>query len=411
LRWDNVVKLLVILAAAAFVGVLAFKPVFGSLPWLPLTKDIKLGLDLQGGVHVVLQAQDTPEARVTQDSMNKAMAILRNRIDQFGVTEPIIQQQGDRRIIVEIAGGKDPDEMVQTLIKAAFLEFKTEDGKTVITGKDLVDAKEALDPGGGQAEVNLTFSKEGAAKFAEITRANVGRPIGIYLDGQLLQNPVVQEPILNGQARITGYATLDEAHQIAVLLRSGALPVKLEVIEKRTVGPTLGADSLHRSINAGILGFAVIALFMIAYYRVPGLIANVALWIYALIMLALFAAFNVTLTLPGIAGFLLSLAVAIDANIIIFERLKEELRAGRTLRSAIDVGFKRAFVAIFDANLTTVIAAVVLYYFSTGPIKGFAVTLTIGIAVSMFTAITMTRSLLHLTAGTGLIKNNKLYGA
>ncbi|MFZ5898646.1 MAG: protein translocase subunit SecD [Bacillota bacterium] len=411
MRWDNVVKLLVILAAAAFAGVLAFKPVFSNLPWLPLSKDVKLGLDLRGGVHVVLQAQDTPEAKVTQDSMNKAIAILRNRIDQFGVTEPIIQQQGDRRIIVEIAGGKDPDEMVRTLIKAAFLEFKTEDGKTVLTGKHLVDAQDALNPQSGEAEVNLTFDKEGTKIFADVTSANVGRPIGIYLDGQLLQNPVVREPIREGKAQITGYANLDEAHRIAVLLRSGALPVKLEVIEKRTVGPTLGADSLHRSINAGILGFAVIALFMIAYYRVPGLIANLALWIYALIMLAVFVAFKVTLTLPGIAGFLLSLAVAIDANIIIFERLKEELRAGRTLRSAIDVGFKRAFVAIFDANLTTVIAAVVLYYFGTGPIKGFAVTLTIGIAVSMFTAITMTRSLLHLTAGTGLIKNTKLYGA
>ncbi|MDI6709742.1 MAG: protein translocase subunit SecD [Thermoanaerobacterales bacterium] len=408
MRGRNIAKIVALVAMVAFVGLLAVQQLFPSVPWLPWTKAIKLGLDLRGGVHVVLEAKEAPGVKITDKAVKDTIAILEERVNQFGVTEPVIQQQGSRRIIVEVAGVKDPDAVVNTLIKAAFLEFKTEDGKTVLTGKHLKDAQDALNPQSGKAEVNLTFDKEGARIFADVTAANVGRPIGIFLDEQLIQNPVVKTPIPDGKAQITGYASLDEAHRVAVLLRSGALPVKLEVMEKRTVGPTLGADSLDRSITAGLVGFGAILLFMIAYYRLPGLVANFALVAYALIVLLIYVAFKVTMTLPGIAGFLLSLGMAIDANIIIFERLKEELRAKRTLRSAIDIGFKRAFVAIFDANVTTVIAAIVLYYFGTGPIKGFAVTLTIGILVSMFTAITFTRFLLHAVAAAGA-KNPKLY--
>jgi len=409
-RWDKVLKLLTVVAVVGLVTWFALKPPV-KVAWLPVTKFVRLGLDLRGGVHVVLQAVDTPEAKVTPEAMKRVISILEERINRFGVTEPVIQQQGSRRVIVEIAGVKDPDEVVRTLIKTAYLEFKTEGGEVIVTGRDLKEAREALDPQANKPEVDLTFNPVGAKKFADATTANVNRRIGIYLDGQMIQNPVVQEPITNGRARITGYATLEEAHRIAVLLQSGALPVKLEVLEKRTVGPTLGADSLHKSLYAGAVGLLAILLFMVLYYRVPGLIADFSLTVYALLVLFIFTALKVTMTLPGIAGYILSLAMAVDANIIIFERLKEELRAGKTLRAAIDDGFKRAFVAIFDANLTTVIAALVLYYFGTGPIKGFAVTLTIGIAVSMFTAITMTRWLLHLVAGTGLVKNPKLYGA
>lgn len=412
MKWGNVSKIAGIVIVVAVLGMMAVKSPFPDIPWLPLVKNIKQGLDLKGGVHVVLEAVDTPETKVTQDAVKRAKAILENRINQFGVTEPVIQQQGERRIVVEVAGVKDPDEVVRTLIKPAFLEFKAEDGRTVVTGKDLKDAQEAMDPTTGEAEVNLTFNPEGAKKFADFTSANIGRRLGIYLDGRLLQNPVIRDAITNGKGRITGYATLEEAHNIAVLLRSGALPVKLEIMEKRTVGPTLGADSLARSVRAGLVGFVAILVFMIGYYRLPGLVANFALVVYALLVLMIFAALKVTMTLPGIFGFLLSLGMAIDANIIIFERLKEELRAGRTLRSAIDVGFKRAFVTILDANVTTLIAAAVLYFLGTGMIRGFAVTLSIGIIVSMFTAISFTRYLLHLVAGVRPVKNLKLlYGA
>ncbi|MEW6573905.1 MAG: protein translocase subunit SecD [Bacillota bacterium] len=411
MRWENTLKLSLIIAVVAAVAVFAVKPPV-KVDWLPLTKYVRLGLDLKGGVHVVLQAVDTPEAKVTPEAMKRVLGILEERINRFGVTEPVIQQQGSRRVIVEIAGVKDPEEVVRTLIKPAYLEFKTEGGDVILTGRDLKEARESIDPQSNQPEVNLEFNAVGAKKFAEATTENVGRKIGIYLDGELLQEPTVQEPILNGRARITGgYQTLEDAHEIAVLLQSGALPVKLDILEKRTVGPTLGADSLDKSLKAGAIGVLAILLFMIAYYRVPGLVANFSLVVYALLVLFIFTAFKVTMTLPGIAGYILSLAVAVDANIIIFERLKEELRAGKTLRAGIDDGFKRAFVAIFDANLTTVLAGLVLYYFGTGPIRGFAVTLMIGVAVSMFTAITMTRWLLHLVAGSGLVKSPKFYGA
>lgn len=410
MKLGKLLKLVAVVLVVAAVAVLAVKPVFPEVNWLPFTKTIKLGLDLQGGVHAVLEAQDTPEAPINAEEMQKAMAIIRNRVDALGVAEPIIQQQGDKRIIVELAGEKNPDEAVRTLIKTAYLEFMTEDGTIVLTGRNLKNAVEAKDPQSGRVTVNLEFDPEGAKTFADVTAANVGKHIAILLDDTILQMPRVTEPIPNGRAQITGYESLEEAHRIAVLLNSGALPVKLEVMEKRTVGPTLGADSLEKSIKAGIAGLIAILVFMIVYYRVPGLVASLSLVIYGLLMLMIFSALHVTMTLPGIAGFLLSLGIAVDANIIIYERLKEELWSGKGLRSAIDAGFKRAFVAILDANVTTLIAAAVLYYFGTGPIKGFAVTLSIGIMCSMFTAITMTRWLLHLVAGGNLARNSKLYG-
>ncbi|HBX23812.1 MAG TPA: protein translocase subunit SecD [Desulfotomaculum sp.] len=413
MRWSKVLTLAVILVTVIAVGLTAAAPlsIFKDIKWLPWGKEIVLGLDLQGGVHVVLEAKDTPEAKVTDDSLKRAVAILENRINETGVAEPIIQRQGERRIIVELAGIEDPEKAVRDMIQPAYLEFKNAAGETIITGSDLKDAIESRDPTSGMVEVGLEFTAEGTRKFAQATTQNVGQPIGIYLDGEMLQNPVVQEPITNGKARISPYESLEAAHTVAILLRSGALPVQLDVMEKRTVGPQLGQDSLNRSINAGIVGLIAILAFMLVYYRVPGLIASIALAIYALIVLGIFIGIHATMTLPGIAGFLLSLGIAVDANVIIFERIKEELRSGKSIRSAIDAGFKRGFVAVFDANVTTLIAAVVLYYFGSGPIRGFAVTLSIGILASMFTALTMTRWMLHLVAATNLTKNPKYYGA
>lgn len=411
MKWDKILKLLGIILAVAVVALMAVKPLIPGVDWLPFTNQIKQGLDLKGGVHVVLEAQDTPDAPVTLDRVKQAMAIIENRVNAFGVAEPVVQMEGSRRIIVELAGISDPEEAVRNLIKTAYLEFKTEDGTTVLTGRQLKNAMEGTNPQTGEAEVNLEFEPDGAKIFAEVTARNVGKRLAIVLDGNVIQSPGIREPIPNGRAQISPYESLPEAHNIAILLRSGSLPVKLEVMEERTVGPTLGADSLDKSVKAGIAGIIAILAFMIIYYRVPGLVANLALTIYTLLVLIIYAALNVTMTLPGIAGFLLSLGMAVDANIIIFERLKEEIKSGKTLRSAIDAGFKRAFVAILDSNVTTLIAAAVLYYFGTGPIKGFAITLSIGILCSMFTAITMTRWLLHLVAASNLARNNKLYGA
>lgn len=415
MKWNKILQMMGIVGVVAFLSVLAFAPVFERneklAKHLPIIKGVILGLDLQGGVHVVLEAQDTPEAKVTQSKMKDLIAVIQRRVDQFGVTEPTIQLQGERRLIVELAGIENPREAVREIVKTAYLEFKTEDGKTVLTGADLKDAIESKDPVSGKIKVDLTFNPAGARKFAEITAANVGRRIGIYLDGELVQNPVVQEPIPNGKAEITGYESLEEAHKVAILLRSGALPLKVTVEEERTIGPALGADYLRKSLHAGVVGVAAIIIFMLMYYRLPGLVANFALLIYTLIVLVIFVGLHVTMTLPGIAAFLLSLGIAVDANVIIFERVREELRTGKGLRSAIDAGFKRGFTAVFDANATTLLTALVLYFLGTGPIRGFAVTLSIGIVASMFTAITMTRWFLHLVAASGLAKNPKLYGA
>ena len=414
MRWSKVGALVLVAALVTLAVFLSVAPGLAenqyTKNYLPLTKWLNLGLDLQGGVHVVIEAKDTEEAKVTPEAMKQLKAVLENRVDQFGVAEPVIQQQGERRMIVELAGIKDPEDAVNTMVKTAFLEFKDPQGKVVVTGKDLEDAQEAKNPNGSNV-VNLSFKPEGTQKFAQATTANVGKPISIVLDGKVLQTPKVTEPITGGKAEITGYATLPEAHSIAILLRSGALPVKVEVMEKRTVGPALGADSLAKSKHAGVVGVTAILVFMLMYYRLPGLVASFALIIYTLIVLWVYAGFHVTMTLPGIAGFLLSLGIAVDANVIIFERIKEEMRSGKSLRAAIDAGFKRGFVAVFDANTTTVLAAAVLLFLGTGPIKGFAVTLIIGIAASMFTAITVTRWLLHLVAAANFVKSPKYFGA
>ena len=418
MRWDKILILSFIMLLVAAAAVLAVVPVTQDAdrwPWaaenLPWVKDINLGLDLQGGVHVVLMAVDTPESPVTEDSMTRLIAVLEKRIDGFGVAEPVIQKQGRDRVIVELAGITDPEKAVDDMIQTAYLEFKAEDGTIILTGADLKDAQETREPMTGAVDVNLTFTPAGTKKFADFTMTNVGRQLGIYLDGEMLQNPRINEPITQGRARITGYNSLEEAHTIAVLLRSGALPVKVDVLYKNTVGPTLGLESLTKSVKAGIVGLVAILVFMAVYYRVPGLVANVALVIYAMIVLGIFIGLNGTMTLPGIAGFLLSLGIAVDTNVIIFERIKEELRSGKSLRSAVDTGFKRGIVAVIDANVTTLIAAGVLYFLGHGRIQGFAVTLSIGILASLFTAITLTRWMLHLVAASNLVRNPRYFGA
>lgn len=400
MRWDKVLTIVVILAVIVAGGYYLAKPI---------EKNINLGLDLQGGLHVVLQAIETPRRPVTDDAMNGALGILQERINALGLKEPIVQREGNDRIIVELAGVKDAQEAIDLLGSMAILEFKTEDKKVVIDGSMLKNAQAQINSQTNQPEVSLDFNTEGARIFAEVTGANIGKKIGIYLDDKLLTDPVVQSRISGGKAVITGSQSLEEAQRVALLLRSGALPVELDFAEKRIVGPTLGADSLAKSKAAGAYGILAIFAFMILYYRVPGFVADFSIIVYSLLVLGILAALNATLTVPGIAGFLLSIGMAVDANVIIYERLKEELRSGKTLRAAIDAGFDRAFTTIVDANVTTLIAAAVLYYFGTSSIRGFAITLSIGILASMFTAITLTRYLLRLSAETN-IKNTWLYG-
>lgn len=375
----------------------------------PLALSIKQGLDLQGGTHVVLQAVDTPEAKVDEDAVQRVMKIIERRINELGLTEPIVQRQGERRIIVELPGVKDPEMAIELIGKTALLEFKDESGKTVMTGKDLKDAKAQIDQ--GRNLVAIEFTDEGGKKFGDLTAKNVGKTIAIMLDNQVLTNPVVQEAIPSGKAVITGNRSIDEAQRIAILLRSGSLPVKVDIMETRSVGPTLGQDAKDKSVVAFSVGIGAVVLFMLLFYRLSGFIANTALLVYVLLVLVSMKMLNATLTLPGIAGIILSIGMAVDANVLIFERFKEEYRSGKTLRAAMESGFDRAFTTILDSNLTTLIAAFVLFFLGTGTVKGFAVTLGLGIVISMFTAITVNKFLLKMIMRSGVFKNGKIFGA
>jgi len=375
----------------------------------PIAKSINLGLDLRGGLRVVLEAQETEGKAITEDTITKALGILRTRVDSLGVKETTLYPQGNNRVVIEIAGEDDPEAAVDILKNVAQLEFQDEQGNVLVTGENLQNAEARMDRSGtGNAEVILEFDKKGAQLFAEATRANVGKPLLIVIDNQVISAPNVNEPITDGNAVIQGKFTAEEAQNLAVQLRSGALPVSFNVLEKRSVGPTLGADSLDKSLKAGIIGLIAVLIFMLGYYRLLGLIADLSLVIYMMLVLGTMSLLGAVLTLPGIAGLALSVGMAVDANVVTYERIKEELRFGKTLGAAIEAGFKRAFWAIFDSNLTTLIAAGVLMYFGTGPIKGFAVTLSIGIIASVLLVLTFTRYMLILFSN--ITKEPKFYG-
>lgn len=404
MRWGKVFTLFVIVVliiGAAFFTAEPFK------------NNVKLGLDLKGGVQVRLEAKGD----VTDREISQVIAIMRNRVDSLGVVEPILQKEGSNRILMELPGLESQEEAVEIIGKTAQLEFRLNDGTVVLTGKDLVDAQEVLYE--NIPFVTLTFGPEGTKKFAEATQelaekyeyGDPNRAIGMYLDDELLQNPQVREAIQDGKAMIEGYKDLQDARNMALLLKSGALPVPVEVIEMRTVGPTLGADSIQKSLKAGALGIAAIFVFMLIIYRLPGVIACLSLILYAILLLAVTVLINATLTLPGIAGVLLSIGMCVDSNVIIYERLKEELRSGKSLRSAINSGFTRGFATILDSNITTLIAAAVLYFLGSGTIRGFAVTLSIGIVLSLFTSVSFTRFMLRLLADSRIASNPKFYGA
>jgi len=409
------------------------------------------GLDLKGGLQVLLEADVPASAPVKSEDMDAALEVIRNRIDALGVAEPLVQRSGDRRIVVELPGVSDPDLAIATVREQAFLEFVdagytdipegtrvrttiatgsemtsttpvtssaeltgtetlSESQRiytTVINGKDLSTVRVTTGQL-NQPEVAFGLKDSGKDIFAKFTTANNENVLGgrkyylcIVLDKVVVSCPSIQNAIPDGQGVITlgGKATLDEASKLALQLRSGSLPIALRVAESRAIGPTLGQDSIRRSITAGIIGILVVLVFMLVYYRLPGVLADLALVTFALVSLALYKLIPVTLTLPGIAGFLLSTGMAVDANVLIFERMKEELRAGRSLTAAVEAGFDRAWSAIRDSNLSTLITCVILFWFGSNfgasMVKGFAITLFLGVLVSMFTAITVTHTLLR----------------
>lgn len=391
--------------------------------WVICTKPTKLGLDLAGGSRLVLEAQTTKAIpQITDDVMNTLQFSIENRVNKLGVSETIVQRVGEKRLLVEIPGETDLQKAKMYIGETAQLEFKKPgvgpNGERIwldtdLTGRDLTKSTLTTDQM-GQWVVSLEFNSEGSRKFAELTKALVGQEMAIFFNGELQSSPRVNEAIFGGHAQITGGGesgfSQEDAQEMVNLLNAGALPVPAKIVEENTVGATLGADSIDKSKMAGAIGLGFVMIFMIVIYRAPGLIADIALVLYSLMLFALFKAIPVTLTLAGIAGFILSIGMAVDANILIFERMKEELKAGRNLFTAINSGFDRAFTSIFDSNMTTIITCVILYMLGTSIVRGFALTLAIGVIVSMFSAITITKNFMHLIFGTGELKHPALFG-
>jgi len=392
---------------------------------------------------VILEITDAEAENTKRLAVDQALETIRNRIDQFGVAEPDIRRQGDNRILIQLPGISDPERAKDLIGRTALLEFKLVDDthdvneaikgnmpagsevlykveenaqtgnvtkvpfllkkRTLLTGANLTNARVDFDQF-NVPFVSISFDKRGARDFERITAENVNKRLAIVLDNTVASAPVIQEKIAGGQARITGNFTLDEAKDLAIVLRAGALPAPVSILEERTVGPSLGADSIRKGLFSTLIGGILVVLFMIVYYKGSGIIADVALILNIPLIAGGLAAAGATLTLPGIAGIILTIGMAVDANVIIFERIREELVLGRTVRAAVDAGFNRATLTILDANVTTLIAAVVLFQFGTGPVKGFAVTLSLGVIASMFTALVLSRLIFDYILGSRKIK-------
>ena len=366
----------------------------------------RLGLDLLGGAHLMYQADFAGLADVNKaDAMQGIRDVVERRVNFFGVAEPVVQVSGTDRLIVEIAGVTDVNQAIQLIGETPYLEFKEQGTKanewvsTGLTGKDVKKATLTFNSQTRQPQVSLELTADGAKLFAVITKRNLGKPVAIYLDGAPISIPTVQSEITDGNAVISGAFTPTEAKTLATRLNSGALPVPIKLIAQQTVGSSLGAQSLRDSLKAGVWGLILVALFMIVFYRLPGVTAVLALGVYTLIVLAVYKFLPVTLSLAGIAGFVLSLGMAVDANILIFARMKEELAAQRTLSQSMHEGFSRAWLSIRDSHVTTLIAAVILYLFTTSIVRGFALTLGIGVVTSLVTATVVTRSILYTMTG------------
>jgi preprotein translocase subunit SecD len=495
MRERTYIFLIVILLLAIFAGWLDFASPHIKLG--PIDREIKVheGLDLQGGLRVLLEADVPATTVVSAESMQVAKSIIEKRVNALGVVEPVIQTQGERRLVVELPGIANPDEAIKTFGGTGLLEFvnaastplnegdtvqttgpspdnscgvlasagtvtpaptststptltptvaptseisptatitatvpvtetppitSTTVYTTVMTGDCLANASVAFEQNTNAPDIAFTLQGKGPKIFSDFTSAHIGDYLAIVLDKKVISSPRIQTAITTGEGRITGRFTVQEANNLAIQLKYGALPIPLKIVETTTIGPTLGEDSVRRSIIAGVIGLAVISLFMILYYRLPGILAVIALFIYGLLVFAIYKGgipllFDfVTLTLPGVAGFILSLGVAVDANILIFERMKEELRAGRPLGLAIEAGFNRAFPSIRDSNASTLITSAILFWFGTtfgaSLVAGFALTLGIGVLLSLFTAVLVTRTFLRLALDLNITQNLWWYG-
>lgn len=398
--WFGLILILAIIAAASYISLPQTQSFLGN------KVEVRQGLDLKGGVRLAyeLDFSKTPQED-RQDAIRSTIQVIENRVNITGAVEPVIQpgKLGEAEVvIVELPGIKDVDEAVKLIGQTAKLEFREQGASegdwlpTGLGGKQLRKSSATFDQTTNEPQVSLTFNGEGAKLFAEITARNIGRPLAIFLDDDLISAPTVQSKITGGEAVITGQFTITETKRLANLLNAGALDVPLKLSEQRTVGATLGAESVQKSLIAGIIGLALVALFMLFNYRLAGLIAVIALAGYVVVTFAIFKIIPLTLTLAGIAGFILSIGMAVDANILIFERLREELKDGKPLSHGLDEAFRRAWPSVKDSNISTLITCAILFFTTTGSVKGFALTLAIGVIISLFSSITTSRALLRL---------------
>ena len=402
----SLVAIIVVVAVCAYLGLCGFGK--GTMinylkPW---GDAISLGLDLRGGVYTVYQAENNGDPDF-DTKMESTVSILTSRLTRQGFTEATVTRQGSDRIRVEIPNVSDPNQILTIIGTPAQLYFVDESGNNLMEGGMVKNAQAAQDQDGKPC-IAFELTDEGAKIFAEATAANLGKTISITLDGETISRATVNTVIAGGKGEITGNFTADEAKNLATLILSGALPLNLTQLEVSAISATLGVEALDRAIQAGIIGVALVMLFMLFRYRLCGLVADIALTIYIMIVVLLLALTGAQLTLPGVAGIILGIGMAVDANVVIFERIREEVNVGRPLGSAIRKGFSNALSAIIDSNVTTIIAAVVLYAFGTGSVRGFALTLGIGVATSLVTAVFVTHKLLDIFADLG-IKNQKLY--
>lgn len=387
----------------------------GLGPLKPLKDEMKLGLDLKGGVYVVMEAKTKAKGEDLKKLMDQTQAVIEKRVNEMGLSEPVVTIEGENRIRVELPGAKDSDEAIKQIGKTAQLQFMTADQKLVLDGSNVKNAGVGRDEKKGGYAVTLEFDSKGSAAFEEATRKIVNKSIvskdpqkipadAIYiiLDNKVISNPRVDSVISGGKCEITGHFTSEQATSLSALIRGGALPVELKEIETNMVGPHVGIDALANSIKGGVIGFMLLIILMLAVYRLMGLCANLALLIYVLIEFWAIVALGGVMTLPGIAGLIVSIGMAVDANVIIFSRIKEELLKGRTVRVASQMGFKRAMSTIIDSQVTTMIASIILYQLGTGPVKGFALTLMIGIVASVFTAVVVTNVFLRVLSNSKL---------
>ena len=384
------------IAILAYVGIKGLD--VGGYRIKSFNETLKKGLDLQGGISILAEIQ---EDKPTQDTINKSIELLSMRINPSGVSEITVSKEGEKRIRIDIPGKFNLKEVEDSVSQPGKLRFEGPDKVEILSGNDVKKASARADST-GKPVIDLEFNDTGTKKFAEATGKFIGQSISIYMDETLVESATVQAVISDGSAQISGGTmTLNEAKSKANKINAGALPVTLKTVSTKVVGPSLGASALPNSVKAGKVGIGLVLLFMLLYYRVPGLVADIALILYSIMVLGVFTAVDATLTLSGIAGFLLTVGMAVDTNVLIFERTKEELKAGKSIKSAIDEGFHRAMTSILDSHITTIVAGIFLYFLGSGTVKGFALTLIIGVALSLFSAITVTRFLIKLIASMG----------